>query len=190
MRQTDPNIQKQLDKPITWFFKYFPVRIKNVSFADLVARKLVYDFKDGDELSVKMVAEETASQMKDKYGDKCSDIVFSCVPASSAVKNEIRYKKFCSKVCELCGCINGYDHVKVVGERLSVHENRGKEKEIRKVNIVEFDKEWFKGREVICFDDIITKGHSYANYANQLESLGASVLGGMFLARTHYNVNI
>ena len=84
MRQTDPNRQKQLDKPITWFCKYFPVRIKNVSFADLVARKLVYDFKDGDELSVKMVAEETASNMKGKYGDKCSDIVFSCVPASSA----------------------------------------------------------------------------------------------------------
>ena len=42
-----------------------------MSFADLVARKLVYDFKDGDELSVKMVAEETASQMKDKYGDMC-----------------------------------------------------------------------------------------------------------------------
>lgn len=144
--ETEANIQKQFDKPITWFFKYFPIRIKNVSFAGIVARKLVYDFQDGDELSEKMVAEETASLMKDKYGDKCSDIVFSCVPASSAVKNEIRYKKYCSKVCELCGCINGCDHVKVVGERLSVHENRGKEKEIRKVNIVEFDKEWFNGR--------------------------------------------
>lgn len=95
--ETEANIQKQFDKPFTWFFKYFPIRIKNVSFAGIVARKLVYNFKDGDELSVKMVAEETASQMKDKYGDKCSDIVFSCVPASSAVKNEIRYKKYCRR---------------------------------------------------------------------------------------------
>lgn len=37
-------------------------------------------------------------------------------------------------------------------------------------------------------DDVITKGLSYATYANQLESLGANVLGGIFLARTHYKV--
>ena len=37
-------------------------------------------------------------------------------------------------------------------------------------------------------DDVITKGLSYAKYANQLERLGACVIGGMFLARTHYKV--
>ena len=43
-------------------------------------------------------------------------------------------------------------------------------------------------RSVVVFDDVITKGLSYATYANQLESLGANVLGGIFLARTHYKV--
>jgi len=41
---------------------------------------------------------------------------------------------------------------------------------------------------VLVFDDVITKGLSYAKYANQLERLGACVIGGMFLARTHYKV--
>lgn len=41
---------------------------------------------------------------------------------------------------------------------------------------------------VLVFDDVITKGLSFAKYANQLESLGACVIGGMFLARTHYKV--
>ncbi len=36
--------------------------------------------------------------------------------------------------------------------------------------------------------DIITKGISYATYAHQLESNGANVIGGVFLARTHYKV--
>lgn len=74
------------------------------------------------------------------------------------------------------------------GERLTIHENRKAEKEVRKVNIIEFDAAFFNGKSVIVFDDVITKGLSYATYANQLERLGANVLGGMFLARTHYKV--
>ena len=84
--------------------------------------------------------------------------------------------------------INGYDHVSVSGERLTIHENRKAEKEVRKVNVIEFDSAFFNGRSVVVFDDVITKGLSYATYANQLESLGANVLGGIFLARTHYKV--
>lgn len=76
----------------------------------------------------------------------------------------------------------------VSGERLTVHENRKAEKEVRKVNVIEFDKAFFNGKSVVVFDDVITKGLSYAIYASQLESLGANVLGGMFLARTHYKV--
>lgn len=91
-------------------------------------------------------------------------------------------------VCELSGAINGYDHVKVCGERLAIHENRKSEKAIRKVNIIEFDEEWFNGKTIVAFDDVISRGISYGTYANQLESLGANVIGGIFLAKTHYKV--
>ena len=36
------------------------------------------------------------------------------------------------------GAINGYDHVSVSGERLTIHENRKAEKEVRKVNAVSY----------------------------------------------------
>ena len=62
------------------------------------------------------------------------------------------------------------------------------EKEIRKVSIIEFDEEWFRGKAVIVFDDVITRGISFGMYANQLESFGANVIEGIFLARTHYKV--
>lgn len=61
-------------------------------------------------------------------------------------------------------------------------------KEIRKVSIIEFDEEWFKDKAVIVFDDVITRGISFGKYANQLESFGANVIEGIFLARTHYKV--
>ena len=36
----------------------------------------------------------------------------------------------------------------VCGERLAIHaENRKAEKEIRKVSIIEFDEEWFRGEQ-------------------------------------------
>ena len=183
----DIELQKQLDKPQTWFCKYFPVRIRNVGEREKADRQLVFDFKDGR--AYEEVARRTAAAMTERYGASCADIVFSPVPASTREKNEVRYKAFCQRVCELTGAVNGYEHVSVSGERLSIHENRKAEKEIRKVNIVEFDSAFFNGKSVVVFDDVISKGLSYATYAHQLESLGANVLGGLFLARTHYNVN-
>ena len=126
MAQIDENIKKQLDKPQVWFCKYFPKRIQNVGEKEIADRDLVYAFKDGK--AYEKVAQMTASSMKERYGGACTNIVFSPVPASTDKKNEIRYKAFCERVCELTGAINGYDHVKVCGERLSIHEHRKTEK--------------------------------------------------------------
>lgn len=173
-------------KPQTWFCKYFPKRIRNVGEKEMADRTRVYRFKDG--VAHEEVAQMTATSMKQQYGTACSTIVFAPVPASTSQKNELRYKVFCERVCELTGAINGYEHVRVCGERLAIHENRKAEKEIRKVNIIEFDEEWFNGKTIVAFDDIITRGISYATFAIQLESFGAYVLGGIFLAKTHYKV--
>jgi len=130
----------------------------------------------------------TANAMIKCFGSEVKNIVFACIPASSAAKNELRYKAFCHRVCELTGAENGYEHVRVCGERKTIHDNRKNEDEVRKANVVEFDEPFFDNKMVLVFDDVITKGLSYAKYANQLERLGACVIGGMFLARTHYKV--
>lgn len=141
----DESIRKQLEKPQTWFCKYFPKRIQNVGEKEIADRQLVYDFKDGR--SHEAVAQMTAARMIEEHGSRCSQLVFIPVPASSVRK-----------------------------------------KEIRKVSIIEFDEEWFRGKAVIVFDDVITRGISFGMYANQLESFGANVIEGIFLARTHYKV--
>lgn len=184
MAHVDDNLQKQLAKPQTWFCKYFPKRIRNVGEKEVADRQMVYDFKDGRNFEA--VAQMTAASLKEQYGDDCKDIVFVPVPASTSEKNELRYKAFCERVCELTGAINGYDHVKVIGGRLAIHENRKLEKEIRKVSIIEFDEIWFKGKNIVTFDDVITRGITCATYSDQLENLGAHVLSGIFLAKTHY----
>lgn len=109
MAQIDNNLKKQLAKPQTWFCKYFPKRIRNVGEKEISDRQMVYDFKDGR--SFEAVAQMTAANMQEQYGESCKNIVFVQVPASTSSKNELRYKVFCERVCELTGAINGYEHV-------------------------------------------------------------------------------
>ena len=54
-------LQRQLDKPQTWFCKYFPARIRNVGEREIADRKLVFDFKDGR--AYEDVAQRTAATL-------------------------------------------------------------------------------------------------------------------------------
>lgn len=187
MAKVDNTTKRFWNKAIVSFLKYYPVRIKNVGLEQEVARRIVWDFKDGK--AHEEVAQMTAKHLKDMFGDRIKDIVFSCVPASSTEKNELRYKDFSARVCELSGAVDGYQHISITGERLTVHEHRkDKEKTVSKVKIIDFDETFFKGKDVLCFDDILTTGNSWAAYGSQLEQLGANIVGGFFLGKTTYKI--
>ena len=81
---------------------------------------------------------------------------------------------------------NAYDHIKVKGEKSAEHDNVSKS-EIHNKQVIEFDQDFFKGRKVIVFDDILTKGFAYAIFANKIEKMGAEVLGGLFIGKTVYS---
>ena len=169
------NIKKQKDKLMVWLLKYYPVRIRNVGEQQKADRQTIWDFKDGR--AYEQVAQMTARHLQELFGSRITSIVFSCVPASTAENNELRYKRFSERVCELTHAINGYPHMQVSAGRLAVHEHRRGE-----------TTDFFKGKDVLLFDDIITKGISYATTADNLEACGANVLGGLFLAKTFYKV--
>lgn len=180
-----PSLERQWRKLMYAFYQYYPMQFKKVSQRDWQVRKLIWDFKDGR--AYKAVAEITANAMIKCFGSEVKNIVFACIPASSAAKNEIRYKEFAAMVCRLTGAINAYDHIHVEGERLAVHE-KFDQKKLQLVQVIEFDKEFFKGKKVLCFDDIFTKGFSYARFALQLEKLGAEILGGFFIGKTQFQM--
>ena len=56
------------------------------------------------------------------------------------------------------------------------------------VQVIDCDEAFFRNKSCLLFDDIITQGVSYANFANLLERFGANVLGGFFLGKTYYKV--
>lgn len=49
---------------------------------------------------------------------------------------------------------------------------------------VALDREYFNGKKVIIFDDVVTSGATAREFANELAECGAQVMGAMFLART------
>lgn len=180
MKTFTESMLNQCRKYMFNFFDYLPTKYK-ASSRDWQVRNFVWAFKDGK--CAVSAAQLVAKKIREQYGNGASDIVFACIPASSQRKNEIRYKQFSEEVARLSGAVSAYDHITVEGERLAIHESKSG-KHVNNVQVVNFDKEFFKGKKVLVFDDVITRGYSYARFACHLETLGASVLGGMFLART------
>lgn len=186
MATINENLKRQLAKKMYHFVKYFPVRIRNVGEDAIQNRKLVWGFKDADREVTAKVARMTATYLLNEFGDRVNNIVFVCIPASSCEQNENRYRSFCEQVCSLAGVMNGFSHIKVLADRPSVHENRKKIQADFSSHFVKFDEDFFKAKDVLIYDDVVTTGLSYAELADRLEFIGANVLGGLFLGKTYY----
>ena len=177
--------KQQWSKFMFNFFDYLPTKYE-ANKREWAIRKMIWDFKDGKR-SVS-VAELIAKKLRSQFGADCENVTFVCVPASSAEKNEIRYKVFAEEVTRLTGCKNAYGAITIEGGRLAIHETKSS-KTVQDVEVIKFDKGFFNGKRVLLFDDILTQGHSYARFACALEKLGAEVLGGYFLGKTILSYN-
>ncbi len=172
--------KEQWSKFMITFFDYLPTKY-GANKREWAVRRLIWDFKDGKQ-SMK-VAEIVAKKMRQQFGAGVEDITLACIPASSKQKNEERYKLFSDEVSRLTGCKNAYKAITIEGGRLAIHETKSS-KSVRSVEIIQFDKCFFKDKKVVVFDDVVTQGHSYACFACELERMGAEVLGGYFLGKT------
>ena len=172
--------KNQWTKFMFTFFDYLPTKYE-ANKREWAIRKMIWEFKDGKRS--KSVAETIAKKMREQFGASCKEVVLACIPASSSDKNALRYKVFAEEVVRLTGCMNAYPAITIEGGRLAVHESKSS-KTVQDVEVIIFDKEFFKGKKILVFDDILTQGTSYARFACALEKLGAVVLGGYFLGKT------
>lgn len=117
-----------IDKPIEYFFKYFPSRIRNVGEDAVNARELIWAFKDAEADAFEEVAQIVAEHLIEKFGEKrLMNMSFVCVPPSSKEAYANRYFNFCNRVEELTGIGNGFSHVSLLKSRKASHEHkRGK----------------------------------------------------------------
>ena len=162
-------------------YTYIPTSVQATGQAWGI-RKKVWKFKDGDVATSSEVA-QWVSKTLDENLPGLEGCTLVCIPASTQERTCMRYEQFAGEVCKATKMANAFKHIKVEGDRLALHEHKVC-KSISKVSVLKFDAKFFNGRKVVIFDDVITKGSSFANMVEYLESMGAIVVAGFFLAIT------
>lgn len=176
----------------SYLFYYYPTTCDfEATEEEWANRWIVWDFKNTPGKTYAADHEEALSKaipmVKHKlistFGmDNLKYLTLVCIPASSQIKTEARYEEFSTRICEETGLINAYPHISVVAER----EERHLGGTGMNTNQLSFDEDFFKDKYVLLFDDIITRGDSMRTLKRKMESLGATVVGGLSLGKTKH----
>ena len=154
--------------PYNAHIPYFPNKTLH-TFIQQDAQELVLDFKNGDSDIQEIYIEQLTLLLKKTFKDDLARLTFVCIPASNEEDNEFRYEFFSSAICENTGMTNAYGHIKIVESATSKHLGGTSAQLI-------FDSDFFNGKYVILFDDIITTGKTVLKMKQELEHFGADVI--------------
>jgi predicted amidophosphoribosyltransferase len=159
-------------------FDYYPKnRFPSVTAQQEADRRAVWNFKDGsytyglNRLADFLDANFTKEEMK--------NVVVCVIPASTQYKNDIRYKTMCAKIAEKFPVISGYNYITINTDRSDSRTQKSSDT----VWNLSFSSS-VRGKTVVLFDDITTRGTSFIQVANKLKEAGASNVHGFFLGKT------
>ncbi len=180
----------------TWLFYYYPTTCDfEASESEWDDRYTVWDFKNDPEKGIdpedhEATLDEVIPQIKEKLSETFGEeylqfLTLVCLPASTNAKNAARYEEFSDRLCEETGMDNAYEHVHIVQDGMSKKDPRNTTgRSIQPV--IKYDDNYFRGRYVLLFDDVVTKGGTMLRYKDAMEREGATVIGGMCLGKTKH----
>ena len=166
--------------PYYFFYHYYPTRFTDISNASRNVRGLIYDFKDGKRHGnvVNILSQKLRSTFnKEDFKHLC----FVCIPASTKSKNDARYESFSNDLCYELGMMNGFKHIRVIEDKISVREGGS----FVSSNLYDIDTDFFRDKNVILFDDVVTRGRSMQVFKELLENNGATVICALSIGRTY-----
>ena len=176
----------------SYLFYYYPTTCDfEATEVERTHRRIVWNFKNTpgktSEFDHEIELDRVTRLLKKKLlstfeANSLKYLTLVCIPASSQIKTEARYKDFSDKICGELGMINAYPHISVVVER----EERHLGGTSMNTSQLSFDEDFFKGKYVLLFDDVITRGDSMRTFKRKMESLGAVVVGGLSLGKTKH----
>lgn len=107
-----PSLDRQWHKMMFSFFEYLPMQYRQATEREWQIRKMIWSFKDGK--AYLNIAWMIANKLHQVFGDDVKNIVFACVPASSADKNERGLLRLCVSFQVLSMRMNIYVSVEIV----------------------------------------------------------------------------
>lgn len=187
--------EKVQEVPCFSLFPYLPITDPAESTSEnWEVRTLIWDFKANPQhdeplwLTLKKnrkasdrVVQPLARVLSACFQRCLSKLTLVCAPASSQAVQERRYRYFSNLLCKQTGMTDAYPFIRVVVDGEAKHAGGKAKAELC------FDRHFFRGRYVLLFDDVITKGTTMHELKVELESLGAVVIGGCSIGRTRHS---
>ena len=181
--------------PYYYLFYYYPTTCDfEATETEWAHRRLVWNFKNDPDKNISYTAHNIAlnrvvsglrALLIMTFGeDLLRLLTLVCLPASTQVKSEARYKAFSEKLCYDTGMKNGYDHTFYIKDGISKNSPNNPTGHSIQPKVT-FD-DWFKGKYVLLFDDVVTKGDTMMRYKLMLEEAGAIVVGGISIGQTKH----
>lgn len=180
----------------TWLFYYYPTTCDfEAGPQEWNDRYTIWKFKNDPEKRISpkdhedtldAVIPKIIQRLNETFGEEYVQfLTLICIPASTKAKNAARYDEFSNRLCEETGMENGYGHTHVVRDGLS--KNHPENHTGRSIQpVIEFDNDFFRGKNVLLFDDVVTKGGTMLRYNDVLRDKGATVIGGICLGKTKH----
>lgn len=163
-------------KQINFITEYLPTRY-TANAKQREDRNMCYNFKDG--ILTSHVKDAFISKARMMTGGTYGWVV-CFIPASTSAKTRRRYNKLADAFrsagyeVELDALYNKYD-------KESEHECGKSSNPIASFG---FNSSRFHGKKVLLIDDIITRGTTFNMAADTMLDMGATVVEGLFLAKT------
>lgn len=176
--------------PYCYLMPYYPTTCDfEATASEWNDRHLIWNFKNtpGKTLKIEhdralnVIIPRLKKQLMNTFGDRTKYLTLVCIPASSRSANESRFKEFSERLTRETGMENSYDRIQITQDATPKHLGGTGTPEVR------FDRSFFNGKNVILFDDVITRGDSMLRYRNLLVSLGARVIAGMSIGKTSHS---
>ncbi|MEE0360784.1 MAG: phosphoribosyltransferase [Prevotella sp.] len=141
---------------------------------------MIYDFKEARGLSYRSVSSIMTTKLQSTFTEAdLSSLTLVCIPASTVQDNISRYSRFSNILCSNTGMQNGFPHISIVKEKTQSHLGGTDSAEYS------YDADFFKGANVILFDDVVTRGRSMSQMKSALEQIGAYVVCAISIGRTY-----
>lgn len=184
------------DFHINYLYYYYPITCEFVATKEEWRhRRLTWNFKNDTDKNIdpsehKAAVDEVTSLIKQELIDSLGKellqfITLVCVPASTSSNNYSRYYDFSRRICEETYMKNGFHHMYIMKDGMSKkHPDNHSGHSIQPV--IKYEEDYFKGKYVLLFDDIVTKGETMLKYKSEMEKLGAIVIGGICLGKTRH----
>ena len=189
-----PNISNTIDclnghLPYLFLYSYIPVRHENDNNFQLTKlefnyRQKIFLFKgagydkrvgnEADYDDLKLLLNESFEGLE--------NALFFFVPSKQSFYYESRHKNLNEFLVRDFHARTSYKLVRYIMDgHSSRDEGSGRPAQLY------WGECFFKGRQIIIFDDIITSGHTMLHYKRMLEEWGAKVIACVALGKTHYS---